>query len=77
MSTFCFDHKERQMVNSPLTSSPAKITGLMEKQAILRIGTKRRLLFCSDELLSKLEETIPAEGVAEYTDDSLIAFTQK
>jgi len=49
----------------------------MEKQAILRIGTKRRLLFCSDELLSKLEETIPAEGVAEYTDDSLIAFTQK
>ena len=59
------------------TKSPAKLTGVLEQQVILRIASKRRLLYCSEELVSELEDMVPSEGIVEYAGDRLVSFIAK
>ena len=53
---------------------PAKITGIVESQVILRIGKKKMILYCSDDLVTQLEDHIPCQGIAEYVDGTLLSF---
>ena len=55
-------------------SSMAKLTGLVDQNVILRIESKRRILFCSKELIGTIENIIPVNGVARYTDETLVSF---
>ena len=52
----------------------AKVTGLVDQNVILRIGSKRRILFCSKELIETIENIIPVNGMARYTDETLVSF---
>jgi len=57
------------------TTSPSKIVGMVEKQIIIRIGAKRRLLCCeSEELRQDLIANIPCAGQATIKDDVIMKF---
>ena len=56
-------------------TTPCKITGLTENAAIVRIGDIKKILFCGDTLLAKLEDVVPVSGTANYQGKQLIAFT--
>ena len=64
------------MSDKECMSSPAKVTGIVEQQAIVWIGETKRILFCDEELRSQLEELIPTHGTIEYTSDTLLSFRQ-
>ena len=67
-------HIQEKVLKGEKETSPAKITGLMEKQVIVHIGAKNHLLYCSDELLGQLEDMIPATGMVEFVNDTLVSF---
>lgn len=67
--------QEKTIQTGESTRSPAKITAITEEEAVMRIGAVRKILFCTEELRTSLEDKFPVEGIAEYTEDTLIAFT--
>ena len=60
--------------STELQMLPAKITGTTDTQVMVRIGEKRLLLFCSDEMQQDIEEIIPKGVKITYTDDSLMSY---
>ena len=67
-------HIQEKVLKGEKEISPAKITGLMERQIIVCIGAKKCLLYCSDELIGQLEDMIPATGMVEFVNDTLVSF---
>ena len=61
------DSQERQQ-------SPAKITGVTESGAVVRIGSVRKVLFCDETKLTELEQSVPVDGVLTYEGQNLISF---
>lgn len=57
-------------------TSPAKLTGTTDKQVVARIGGKRILLFCDDELRNEIEDIIPKKVKITYADDQLLSYEQ-
>ena len=73
-SVIFYVHIQEKVLKGEKETSPAKITGLMEKQIIVHIGAKKCLMYCSDELLGQLEDMIPATGQMEFVNDTLVSF---
>ena len=67
-------HIQEKVLKGEKETSPAKVTGFIEKQIIVHIEAKKCLLYCSDELLGQLEDMIPATGMVEFVKDTLVSF---
>ena len=67
-------HIQEKVLKGEKETSPAKITGIMEKHIIVHIGAKKCLMYCSDELLGQLEDMIPATGQMEFVNGTLVSF---
>ena len=53
----------------------ANITGTVGKQVVMRIGEKRRLVYCNDaEVFSKILEKSPTKAKVVIAGDDLLSF---
>ena len=55
-------------------TSPAKLTGTTDKQVVARIGQRRVLFHCEEELCKDVEEIIPKKVMIKYIDDKLVSY---
>ena len=55
-------------------TSPAKVTGTTDKDIVVRIGGKRLLLSCDDEVCHEIEKIIPRKVQITFREDRLISF---
>ena len=75
---FQFLLKEETTVKGEEIESPIKIVGVVEKQLVVRINAKRRLLFCNDEnMLDEITEMIPTAGHGTLVQNTLVKFEQR
>ena len=54
--------------------SPAKITGVTENAAVVRIGDTRKVLFCDEAKLTELETLVPVQATVTFAGQNLILF---
>ena len=57
-----------------LQTSPAKFTGTTDKQIVARIGGKRVLLTCDEEVHQSIEEIIPKKVQITFSEDKLVSY---
>ena len=75
-----FSHSLKVYTLQPVTGSdhckmsPAKLTGTKDKQVVARIGQKRVLLYCEDELHENIQEIIPKKVMINYADDKPLSY---
>ena len=62
------------MTSEQFETSPAKFTGTTDKQVVARIGERRVLFYCDDELRDQIQEIVPKKVMIKYTDDKLLSF---
>ena len=67
-------HIQEKVLKGEKETTPAKITGLMEKQIIVYIGAKNVLCTVVMNSLGQLEDIIPATGMMEFVNDTLVSF---
>ena len=60
--------------NEEEQESPAKVTGVTEDRALVRIGDTCKKLFCEGDLLIQLEDLVPVKGTATFKGERLLAF---
>ena len=54
----------------------AKLTGIAGEQVVTRIGDKRVLLECSDDLRAQIEDIIPRKVRITYKEDTLLSYEE-
>ena len=59
-----------------IQTSPAKLTGTTETQVVARIGQKRVLFYCDEELRNNVQEIIPKKVLIKYTADKLLSYDE-
>lgn len=57
-----------------IQTSPAKVTGMTDKQIVVRIGGKRLLLTCDDEVREEIANIIPRKVQITFNEDKLLSF---
>ena len=55
-------------------TSPAKVTGTTDKEIVVRIGAKRLLLTCDDEICHEIQKIIPRKVQITFSQDRLFSF---
>ena len=70
--------QEETTVKGEKVESPMKILGVKEKQLVVRMNAKRRLLFCNDDqMFDEITEMIPTTGKGTLVQNTLVKFEQR
>ena len=57
-----------------IQTSPAKVTGMTDKQIVVHIGGKRLLLTCDAEVHEEIANIIPRKVQTTFNEDKLLSF---
>lgn len=69
--------QRRKLNEIDASSFEADITGTLDKQVVLRIGSKKRIVFCgATDILEKIEASCPIHAHVKLLGEDLVSFEE-